>query len=105
MGSFDHKPVNAHPHLLPHTHWDHRKEVDFGSGKVLLAKLGDNIYATSAFCTHYGAQLANGVLVKDGRIVWYVDRVTLFHLHLGLTLVQPVARRYELHQTYNADNT
>jgi hypothetical protein len=49
-----------------------------------LAKLGDNIYATSAFCTHYGAQLANGVLVKDGRIVWYADPVTpFFHLHLG----------------------
>jgi hypothetical protein len=60
----------AHPCLVLHTHSDYRKEVDFGSGKVLVAKIGDKVYATSAFCSHYGAQLAQGVLVKDGRIVW-----------------------------------
>ncbi|KIY43792.1 FAD/NAD(P)-binding domain-containing protein [Fistulina hepatica ATCC 64428] len=45
------------------------KEVDFESGKVLLSRLGDKIHATSAFCTHYGAPLANGVLTYEGRIV------------------------------------
>ena len=36
----------------------HRKQVDFGEkGKVLLSKIGNDIYATSAFCTHYGAPL------------------------------------------------
>ena len=50
-----------------------RKEVDFGEGgKVLLSRLGDKVYATSAFCTHYGAPLAKGVLTADGRVVWYV---------------------------------
>ena len=52
----------------------YRKEVDFGDkgGKVLLSRLGDKIHATSAFCTHYGAPLAKGVLTADGRVVWYV---------------------------------
>ena len=48
-----------------------RKEVDFeDGGKVLLSRLGDKIHATSAFCTHYGAPLAKGVLTADGRVVW-----------------------------------
>lgn len=50
-----------------------RKEVAFGEGgKVLLSRLGKKVHATSAFCTHYGAPLAKGVLAADGRVVWYV---------------------------------
>ncbi|KAI0090249.1 hypothetical protein BDY19DRAFT_939199 [Irpex rosettiformis] len=45
------------------------KEVAFEEGKVLLSRLGDKIHATSAFCTHYGAPLAKGVLTADGRVV------------------------------------
>ncbi|KAF8842076.1 FAD/NAD(P)-binding domain-containing protein [Paxillus ammoniavirescens] len=46
------------------------KEVTFeGEGKVLLHRLGDDVHATSAFCTHYGAPLAKGVLTADGRVV------------------------------------
>ncbi|KAJ7183165.1 hypothetical protein C8R46DRAFT_1307300 [Mycena filopes] len=45
------------------------KEVAFGDGKVLLSRLGDKVHATSAFCTHYGAPLAKGVLTSDGRVV------------------------------------
>jgi hypothetical protein len=50
----------------------YRKEVDFEGGKVLVSRLGDKIHATSAFCTHYGAPLAKGVLTSDGRVIWYV---------------------------------
>ena len=49
-----------------------RKQVEFDKGSVLLSRIGDKIYATSAFCTHYGAPLAKGVLTSDGRVVWYV---------------------------------
>ncbi|KIM84275.1 hypothetical protein PILCRDRAFT_818616 [Piloderma croceum F 1598] len=46
------------------------KEVGFDKdGKVLVYRLGDEVHATSAFCTHYGAPLAKGVLTGDGRIV------------------------------------
>ncbi|KAJ4480072.1 hypothetical protein J3R30DRAFT_3468054 [Lentinula aciculospora] len=45
------------------------KEVAFDNGKVLVARLGDKIHATSAFCTHYGAPLAKGVLTADARVV------------------------------------
>ncbi len=51
-----------------------RKEVAFEEGKVLLSRIGDKVHATSAFCTHYGAPLAKGVLTSDGRVVWYVFR-------------------------------
>ncbi|KAH7912323.1 hypothetical protein BJ138DRAFT_1134802 [Hygrophoropsis aurantiaca] len=47
------------------------KELDFGGegGKVVVYRLGENIHATSAFCTHYGANLAKGVLTTDGRVL------------------------------------
>jgi nitrite reductase/ring-hydroxylating ferredoxin subunit len=48
-----------------------RQEVSFGEGKVLLSRLNDKVYATSARCTHYGAPLSRGVLTFDGRVVWY----------------------------------
>lgn len=45
------------------------KEVDFESGKVLLSRLGDKIHATSAWCTHFGAPLSQGILTADGRVL------------------------------------
>lgn len=37
-------------------------------GKVLLAKIKDEVHALSPKCTHYGAPLAKGVLSGDGRL-------------------------------------
>lgn len=37
-------------------------------GKVLLAKVRDEVHAMSANCTHYGAPLIKGVLTGEGRI-------------------------------------
>ncbi|KAL1296607.1 hypothetical protein AAFC00_000099 [Neodothiora populina] len=37
-------------------------------GKILLAKIKDEVHAMSANCTHYGAPLVKGVLTKEGRI-------------------------------------
>ncbi|KAK4504046.1 hypothetical protein PRZ48_004961 [Zasmidium cellare] len=37
-------------------------------GKVLLAKVKDEVHALSPKCTHYGAPLAKGVLTGDGRL-------------------------------------
>ncbi|KAK6905738.1 hypothetical protein I203_106569 [Kwoniella mangroviensis CBS 8507] len=45
------------------------KSVEFGEGKVLISKIKGQIYATSAFCTHYGAPLEKGVISHDGRVV------------------------------------
>jgi hypothetical protein len=73
----------------------HRKEVEFDQGKVLLSRLGDKIHATSAFCTHYGAPLAKGVLASDGRVVWFVHpHASHVNLMLILTCEQPMAWRY-----------
>ncbi|KAK0204677.1 hypothetical protein DFS33DRAFT_1321953 [Desarmillaria ectypa] len=58
------------------------KEVDFEQGKVLLSRLGNNIHATSAYCTHYGAPLAKGVLTHDGKVTcpWHG---ACFHVSSG----------------------
>jgi len=38
------------------------------NGKVLLAKVKDELHAMSANCTHYGAPLKLGVITGEGRI-------------------------------------
>lgn len=38
------------------------QEVEVAGTKLLLSNVGGQFYATSAFCTHYGAPLATGVL-------------------------------------------
>ncbi|KAH0282887.1 rubredoxin-NAD(+) reductase, partial [Aureobasidium sp. EXF-3399] len=44
-------------------------EVDgIEGGKILLAKVKDQVHAMSANCTHYGAPLVKGVLTGEGRI-------------------------------------
>jgi len=46
------------------------KEVTVGNNsKVLLAKTGGQIYATSHKCTHYGAPLVKGALSSEGRVI------------------------------------
>lgn len=48
-----------------------KKEVEVEGvegGKVLLLKVQDQVHATSANCTHYGAPLAKGVLTPEGRL-------------------------------------
>ncbi|TFK72981.1 flavo protein [Pluteus cervinus] len=45
------------------------KEVDFNQGKVLLSKVDNKVYATSAYCTHYGAPLVKGIITADARVV------------------------------------
>ena len=44
-------------------------EVDgIDGGKVLVLRFNDQVHAMSPRCTHYGAQLKNGVVAPDGRI-------------------------------------
>ncbi|MEM8602042.1 MAG: FAD-dependent oxidoreductase [Bacteroidota bacterium] len=38
------------------------KEIEIADTKLLLSNVGGQFHATSAFCTHYGAPLATGVL-------------------------------------------
>ncbi|KAH7357579.1 rubredoxin-NAD(+) reductase [Pyrenochaeta sp. MPI-SDFR-AT-0127] len=48
-----------------------KKEVEVEGvegGKVLLLKVQDQVHATSANCTHYGAPLVKGVLTPEGRL-------------------------------------
>ncbi|KZT06056.1 uncharacterized protein LAESUDRAFT_726260 [Laetiporus sulphureus 93-53] len=80
------------------------KQVDFeGEGKVLLARLGDKIHATSAFCTHYGAPLAKGVLTADGRVVcpWHG---ACFNVCTGDIEDAPAPNPIHSFKAYIADN-
>ena len=43
------------------------KQVEFGSGKILLTKYKGVLSAVSGKCTHYGAPLVTGAF-KDGKV-------------------------------------
>lgn len=38
------------------------RKVEIGGQDVLLSRVGEEVFATSAYCTHYGAPLEDGVL-------------------------------------------
>lgn len=44
------------------------QQIEVEDSQILLSKIDDKFYATSAFCTHYGAPLAKGILAGE-RIV------------------------------------
>ena len=44
------------------------KQIEIEDSQILLSKIDNRYYATSAFCTHYGAPLAKGILSGE-RIV------------------------------------
>ncbi|PSB11537.1 NAD(FAD)-dependent dehydrogenase [Pleurocapsa sp. CCALA 161] len=44
------------------------QQIEVENSQILLSKINDQYYATSAFCTHYGAPLAKGILCGE-RIV------------------------------------
>ena len=41
------------------------QQIEVGDSQILLSKINDKFYATGAFCTHYGAPLAKGVLCGE----------------------------------------
>lgn len=79
-----------------------KKEVEVEGvegGKVLLLKIQDQVHATSANCTHFGAPLAKGVLTPEGRLTcpWHggtFSEFRLFSISLTLcSLLQGLDRR------------
>ena len=50
-------------------------------GKVLIVKVGDQVHALNANCTHFGAPLKNGVVTPDGRLTcpWHGGKHTVYH--------------------------
>lgn len=61
-------------------------------GKLLLLKVQDEVHATSANCTHYGAPLAKGILSPDGRLTcpWHGGKSSSISVYI---LEKPLTAR------------
>jgi apoptosis-inducing factor 3 len=74
-----------------------------GKEDVLLARSGDEVFAVGAFCTHYHAPLADGLLVGNTiRCPWHH---ACFDLHTGSPTAAPALRTLSVFRTVRENGT
>ena len=74
-----------------------------GKEDVLLARSGEEVFAVGAFCTHYHAPLADGLLVGNTiRCPWHH---ACFDLHTGSPTAAPALRTLPVFRTVRENGT
>lgn len=58
-------------------------DFDHGSKKILLAKIGGNVYATDRICTHAYADLSTGIMNEEENTVTCPLHLSAFKLDSG----------------------
>jgi 3-phenylpropionate/trans-cinnamate dioxygenase ferredoxin component len=59
-------------------------DFDHGSKKILIAKIGSNLFATDRICTHAYADLSTGIINEDEKTVTCPLHLSVFKLETGV---------------------
>ncbi|HJU34968.1 MAG TPA: non-heme iron oxygenase ferredoxin subunit [Nitrososphaera sp.] len=59
-------------------------DFDHGSKKLLIAKMGGNVYATDRICTHAYADLSTGIINEEENTVTCPLHLSAFKLDSGI---------------------
>nr|AIF15984.1 Rieske (2Fe-2S) domain-containing protein (hcaC, bphF) [uncultured marine thaumarchaeote KM3_72_A09] len=76
---------------------DGKRTIDFNESKILVVKIGDNIYAVDGICSHEYSDLSMGFM--NGEIVTCPLHLSQFDLKTGEALSLPATeplKRYEV---------
>jgi 3-phenylpropionate/trans-cinnamate dioxygenase ferredoxin subunit len=80
-------------------------DFDHGSKKILIAKIGDNVYATDRICTHAYADLSTGIMNEEEKTVTCPLHLSVFKLDTGIPQNLPAEEPLKTYKVKIQDNS
>ena len=79
-------------------------DFDHGNQKILIAKAGNQVFATDRICTHAYADLATGIINEDERTVTCPLHLSAFKLESGVPQNLPAEEPLKIYKVKIQDN-
>jgi nitrite reductase/ring-hydroxylating ferredoxin subunit len=79
-------------------------DFDHGDRKILLAKAGNQVFATDRICTHAYADLTTGILNEDEKTVTCPLHLSAFKLDSGVPQNLPAEEPLKIYKVKIQDN-
>lgn len=80
-------------------------DFDHGDKKILLAKAGDQVFATDRICTHAYADLSTGIMNEEEKTVTCPLHLSAFKLDTGAPQNLPAEEPLKIYKVKIQDNT
>jgi 3-phenylpropionate/trans-cinnamate dioxygenase ferredoxin subunit len=80
-------------------------DFDQGSKKILVAKVGGNVYATDRICTHAYADLSTGIMNEEENTVTCPLHLSAFKLDTGSPQNLPAEEPIKTYKVKIQDNS
>jgi nitrite reductase/ring-hydroxylating ferredoxin subunit len=79
-------------------------DFDYGEKKILVAKAGDQVFATDRICTHAYADLSNGIMNEEEKTVTCPLHLSAFKLDSGVPQNLPAEDPLKTYKVKIQDN-
>jgi len=80
-------------------------DFDQGSKKILISKIGGNVYATDRICTHAYADLSTGIMNEEEKTVTCPLHLSAFKLDTGIPQNLPAEQPIKTYKVKIQDNS
>jgi nitrite reductase/ring-hydroxylating ferredoxin subunit len=80
-------------------------DFDQGSRKILIAKVGGNVYATDRICTHAYADLSTGIINEEEKTVTCPLHLSAFKFDTGMPQNLPAEKPIKIYKVKIQDNS